>query len=114
EARLKQETLLARGQTSDVFSWGADSVLKLYFPHFPATVTQREFAITRAVHAAGLPVPAALEMIEVAGRHGIIFERVRGHSLLREVERKPWTLFAAARQLAELHARLHALPAPAG
>jgi uncharacterized protein (TIGR02172 family) len=114
ETRLEREPLIARGQTSDVFSWGEACVLKLYFPSFPATVTQREFAITRAIHAAGLPVPAVVETIEIAGRHGIIFERIRGHSLLRAVERKPWMLFAAARQLAELHARLHATTAPAG
>lgn len=49
----------------------------------------------------------------IGDRHGIIFERIRGPSLVRQVETRPWTLFAAARQLAELHARLHAWPAPA-
>ena len=114
EARLERETLIGRGLTSDVFTWGEDAVLKLYFPWRSAAVAQREFAVTRAVHGAGLPAPAALDVVEVAGRPGIVLERVPGRSLVRQVEMKPWTLFAAARQLAELHARLHACPAPAG
>jgi uncharacterized protein (TIGR02172 family) len=114
EAQLERETLIGRGLTSDVFTFGHERVLKLYFPWLPATTAQRELAVTRAVHAAGIPVPAAFDILHVAGRCGIVFERVPGHSLVRDVETKPWTLFAAARQLAELHARLHATPAPPG
>jgi Ser/Thr protein kinase RdoA (MazF antagonist) len=33
--------------------------------------------------------------------------------MLRQVERRPWTLFAAARRLAELHAEIHRHSAPA-
>jgi uncharacterized protein (TIGR02172 family) len=114
ETQLKRETLIGGGGTSDVFTFGPGRVLKLFFPWLPATTISREFAITRAVHAAGISVPAAYETIEVAGRIGIVFERVPGQSMLRYVERKPWTLFAAARQLAEFHARLHAIAAPPG
>ena len=114
DPRLRQDALIGRGLTADVFTWGGDTVLKLFFPWRPASSAEREFAVTRAVHAAGLPAPAALDLIEIDGRRGIVFERVRGESLVRQVERKPWTVFAAARQLAELHARLHASPAPDG
>lgn len=112
ETRLARETLVGRGQNSDVFSWGEDSVLKLYFPSFPAEVTQREYVIARAVYAAGHAAPAVRDVVEIGGRHGIIFERVHGPSLVQQVERRPWRLFAAARQLAEWHVRLHDSPAP--
>jgi uncharacterized protein (TIGR02172 family) len=113
EAQLQRETLIGRGLTSEVFSWGRDRVLKLCLPWRPVSDVQREFAVTQAIHAAGLPAPAAFELVTIGDRHGILFERIRGPSLVRQVETRPWTLFAAARQLAELHARLHALPAPA-
>ena len=113
EAQLQRETLIGRGLTSEVFSWGHDRVLKLCLPWRPITDVQREFAVTQAVHAAGLLVPAAFEVVTIGDRHGIVFERIRGPSLVTQVETRPWSVFAAARQLAELHARLHALPAPA-
>jgi aminoglycoside phosphotransferase (APT) family kinase protein len=113
EAQLQRETLIGRGLTAEVFSWGHDRVLKLCLPWRPLTDVQREFAVTQAIHAAGLPAPAAFEMLVIGDRHGIVFERLHGPSLVRQVETRPWTLFAAARQLAELHARPHALPAPA-
>ena len=108
------ETLIGKGLTSEVFGRGEDRVLKLFFPWVPESTVQREFDITRTVHAAGAPCPAAFEMLKLGDRHGIIFERVRGHSLVRQVEMKPWTLFAAARLLAELQAQIHARDAPAG
>jgi len=113
EAQLLRETLIGTGLTAEVFSWGQDRVLKLCLPWRPLSDVQREFAVTQAIHGAGLPAPAAIELVVVGDRHGIIFERIRGPSLVRQVESRPWTLFAAARQLAELHARLHVLPAPA-
>jgi uncharacterized protein (TIGR02172 family) len=109
EAQLQRETLLGNGLTSEVFSWGEDRVLKLSLPWRTLAKVQREFTVTRAVRAAGLPAPEAFEIVTVGGRYGILFERVRGPSMVRQVETRPWTLFAAARQLAELHARLHAI-----
>jgi uncharacterized protein (TIGR02172 family) len=113
EAHLQRETLIGRGLTSEVFSWGQDRVLKLCLPWRPVTDVQREFAVTQAIHGAGVPAPAAFEMVAIGDRHGIVFERIHGPSLVRQVETRPWKVFAAARQLAELHAGLHALPVPA-
>lgn len=73
---------------------------------------EREFLATQAVCALGAPCPAAIELIEVGGRRGIVFERVRGISLWKRLERQPWKLFAGACQLAELHARIHSFMAP--
>jgi aminoglycoside phosphotransferase (APT) family kinase protein len=51
-------------------------------------------------------------LVEFKGRHGIVFERIDGISLLKQVQTKPWTLFAAAQQFAELHAYIHTNVAP--
>ncbi|HMJ63960.1 MAG TPA: phosphotransferase [Candidatus Binatia bacterium] len=112
ESQLEQERLIGRGLTSEVFGWGKDRVLKLNLAWVPVSTAQREFAVTCAVHGAGVNVPAVFELVQVGGRHGIVFERVHGPSMVSEVEKRPWSLFAAARQLAELHARLHDFDAP--
>ncbi|HEX7863287.1 MAG TPA: aminoglycoside phosphotransferase family protein [Verrucomicrobiae bacterium] len=104
---------LYKGGTSDVFIHGEGRVLKLLHRRFPRSTAELELEITRALHAAGLPVPAAYEVVEQDGRCGIVFERVGGGSLLQLVEQKPWRIFWSARLLAELHARVHRHTAPA-
>lgn len=73
---------------------------------------ERHFKTARMVHAAGLPVPAVYEMAEHNGRHGIIFERIEGVSMLVWGQARPWMIFSAAKQLAELHFRVHQCVAP--
>lgn len=104
---------VGKGLTSEVFEYGGDQVLKLFVDGYPMSRAQQEFTIARALWAAGLPVPAAHALTEVDGRWGIVFEQIDGASMLQSVERKPWTLFACARQLAEIQARIHVFPAPA-
>lgn len=112
EERLKAERLVGTGLTSEVFSWGNERVLKLFQAWVAATKIEREFAATQAIYASGAPSPAAMEIVQVGGRRGIVFERIRGVSLLRQAERQPWRLFAGARLLAELHVQIHTYIAP--
>jgi aminoglycoside phosphotransferase (APT) family kinase protein len=104
---------VGKGFCSDVYAWGEGRVLKLFHAWVSPARVQREYASTRAVHAAGLPAPAAFELIEVQGRCGIVFERVDGVSLLGYTQARPWAVFGAVRLLAELHGRIHRCQGPA-
>jgi len=106
--------IIGKGLTSVVYEWGEGRVLKLFEAWLPRASIEREFVATRALHDAGLSVPATYELIELDGRQGIVFERIAGISLFQQVQARPWRLFSAARQLAELHADLHRRPAPSG
>lgn len=110
----KKAELIGRGGTAEVFAWGEGRVLKLFYGFLPRERIEIEFNVSRALRSAGLKVPEAFEVVEVDERVGIVFERIDGISMLAEVERKPWTLFQAARQLAELHAHVHGHRAPPG
>lgn len=109
---LEVGPLIASGLTSDVFAFGADRVLKLFFSWFRRYKIEREFATTKAIHSAGLPVLNAFELIEVQGRLGIVFERLHGISMMRDAARKPWSVLGAARRFAEFHAKIHEIVAP--
>jgi aminoglycoside phosphotransferase (APT) family kinase protein len=109
---LEGKQLLASGWTSDVYTWDEGRVLKLHGEWMPAFLADWEWKNSRAVHAMGLSAPAVFEQVEVAGRRGIIFERLDGVSLFRHVESRPWLIFGAARQLADLHAKIHQHTAP--
>jgi uncharacterized protein (TIGR02172 family) len=105
-------TPIGRGLTSDVYEWGEGRVLKLLHARVPRNKAEREFVATRALHAAGVPVPATYEFLQVEGRWGIIFERIEGISMFKHFQSRPWALLSGARQLAELQAQLHSHSAP--
>ena len=104
--------LIGTGLTAEIFAWEQGRVLKLFFARFGPSKVELEFQITRALHAAQCPVPAAYDLIEIDGRAGIVLERIEGASLLKLVELQPWKLFYAAQMLADLHAQMHQLTAP--
>jgi aminoglycoside phosphotransferase (APT) family kinase protein len=105
--------LLARGRTAEIFAWRDGQVLKLFLEWCPTSWAEYEARVTRAIHEFGLPAPAVEGTVEVDGRRGIVFERVEGPSMLRELASKPWKLVPFARTLAELQAAIHARAAPA-
>jgi aminoglycoside phosphotransferase (APT) family kinase protein len=82
-------------------------VLKLFHPGTGQDNAEREYLATRAVHAAGLPAPAAHEVVEIGGRWGVVFDRVDGPSLFECVQARPWTMLWSVRLLAELHTAIH-------
>jgi aminoglycoside phosphotransferase (APT) family kinase protein len=103
---------LARGRTAEIYGWGDGQVLKLFFAWCPENWVRQEARVARAMHAAGLPVPAVDDMLEVEGRFGIVFERVEGHSLLEEFRTRPWRIVWIARTLAELQVAMHKCEVP--
>jgi tRNA A-37 threonylcarbamoyl transferase component Bud32 len=62
----------------------------------------------RVVHAAGLPVPAVGDIVEVDGRRGLLYERIDGLSMIDGMGQRLWTPSRSARLWAELHADMHA------
>lgn len=100
--------LVGNGRTAEVFAWGEDQILKLYRPEMPRDWVGYEAKIGRLVSEAGLAAPAVVEVVEVEGRLGIVYERIAGPSMLDALARQPWTLSRRARQFAELQAAMHA------
>jgi len=106
--------LQASGRTADVYAWDDDHVLKLFHDWFPLEDIEYEARIARAVHASGLPVPLAGDIIRVNQRHSLLYERLDGPSMLQMLTRRPWRVFHYARRSSILHAQMHTQhPTPA-
>jgi hypothetical protein len=60
--------------------------------------------------AHGYPVPAVEEISDDGT--DLVLERVTGPSMVAAIGRRPWTIRHQATVLAELHRRLHDIPAP--
>lgn len=96
------------GRTAEILEWDEGYVVKLFFEGFPLESIEREARVGRVVGELGLPVAAVKEVIEVAGRHGIVFERVgNGRTMLQEFAAKPWRLNSLIRMFTELHLEMH-------
>ncbi len=97
---------LAVGRDNTIFAVGEDRVLR-------RAPDRRSFeAEARAMEqmaAAGYPVPR----VHRVGPGEMLLERVPGPTMLDDLRRRPWRMPAHARLLADLHHRLHQIPAPA-
>ena len=98
--------------TGNLYAWGKDQLVKLYGEGAPEGWVEQMSRVDRALHAAGLPVPAAGETIEIDGHLGLIYERIEGppmaEDLLRMPEEDPDRVVQLARVFAEAHAKIHA------
>src|SRR5512133_1656260 len=100
-------TPIAEGRTAEVYAWDDKHILKLYRDWCPPAWVEYEARIASAVYDAGIPSPAAGDIIDVNERRGLIYERIDGISMLQDMNARPWTMFKHARTLAELHVQIH-------
>lgn len=101
--------LLARGRAADVFAAGPGRVLRRY-REGEGGETGAEAAVMEHARRHGFPVPAVHE----ARERDLVMERVEGPTMLADLARRPWRVGRHGQTLAELHRRLHAIPAPDG
>ncbi|MGD8505567.1 MAG: aminoglycoside phosphotransferase family protein [Candidatus Bathyarchaeota archaeon] len=101
--------IIGFGRTAEIVVWDENRILKLFRDGWSISSVKWEETVARAVYEAGLPVPAVYGVIEKDGRHGIIYERVYGPSMLQKLISKPEELEHFAFMFAELHAQMHSL-----
>lgn len=107
-----ERTVLARGRTAEVLAWQDGQVLKLFYDWVPESAIESEVRAARIVSAFDLPTPKLLGVLDLDGRHGLVFERVTGRSMLTTLGTHPWRCVHFARQFAELHAKIHQQAVP--
>jgi len=103
---------IAEGRTAEVYEWKDGCVLKLYHNWCDPQWVEYESRVAHAVVAAGIPTPTAGEIVEVNGRRGIVYERLKGISMLQDMNARPWTIFKHARTLAALQVQINKLVIP--
>ncbi|MBR7830709.1 phosphotransferase [Actinospica sp. MGRD01-02] len=99
--------LLARGRDADVYALDDTRVLRRYRdPSHSATQLEARVMDYLATH--GYPVPRVHE----ATGTDLVMDRLHGPTLLEAWQKQPWRLGRYAGELARLHDRLGAVPAP--
>jgi aminoglycoside phosphotransferase (APT) family kinase protein len=98
--------LVGTGRNADVYDVGNGRVLRRYRDgREPGQVATEAQVMTHA-RAHGAPVP---EVFDISGSD-IVMERAAGPTMLDAIARRPWTVYAQARLLAELHDLVHRVP----
>jgi aminoglycoside phosphotransferase (APT) family kinase protein len=98
---------LAEGRDSEIFEHGQGLVLRRAKD---GRSLEGEADVMRHARAHGYPCPA----VHDAGQGYLVMDRLDGPTLMEVVGRPPFPLRRSGHLLAELHQRLHQIPAPAG
>jgi aminoglycoside phosphotransferase (APT) family kinase protein len=98
--------LIGRGRAADVFDAGNGRVLRRYRTPHPGFV-EREALAMEFLRSRGAPVPEVFS----AGDGEIVMERLDGPTMLEVMKSKPWRAASIGREFAELHLRIHRIPA---
>jgi len=106
---MRKGQIIGLGRTAEILAWDDDKVLKLFRGDWPPSAVKWEEKVARTVFEAGLPVPAVYGIVEEKGRHGILYDRVDGSSMLVELTSQPEKLKHYADLFASLHADMHSL-----
>ena len=104
---MSKGRLLGKGYTAEVYEWESDKILKLYNDSFPRSLCTREFEITSNVYNQLGICPKAVELVELDGRCGAVYQRVRGTMLMKQMLFPIWLLKKKARLFAQLHRDIH-------
>jgi aminoglycoside phosphotransferase (APT) family kinase protein len=110
---VRPPTKIAEGREAEIFSWGEREVLRLYRDPNARDRADREMVAMDAVRSALPCVPAPHGRIDWNGRPGILMQRLDGHGILSEIQRRPWRVLALATLCGRVHANLNGLRAPA-
>ena len=96
---------LAEGRDSEIFEHGPGRVLRRAFD---GRSLVHEAEVMRYVRSHGYPVPE----VHDAGEGYLVMDRVDGPTMLDVATRPPFRMRRWALALADLHQRLHEIPAP--
>jgi len=99
--------LLASGRDGDIFEFAPGLVLRRTKA---GRVIEREARTMSYAREHGYPVPEIHE-VRAEGTE-IVMQRIEGPMMMDAMLRKPWKMGHYARALADLHDRLHVIPAP--
>lgn len=103
----KPGELIGQRLTCEVYAWRQNEIIKLYRSSTPEAVIQNEVSAATAALAAGVRTPTITDTIQLDGRTGIVFERVKGELLTRICAHQPWRISTWMTEFAELHRHIH-------
>ena len=76
--------LIAKGNTAEIYEYGDNLICKLFFPQYTIEYVKHEFYNASLAWKLGIRTPKAHRLIAEGGRHGIIYDQIKGEVLLNK------------------------------
>lgn len=99
--------LVGKGRTAEVFMWGENKVIKLFHEGFQKESIDFEYQVSKSIQESFPSIAKVYRMVEIDNRYGIVFQFVKGSTMLDFILNKPTTILRESRKLASLHAKMH-------
>lgn len=99
--------IVGKGYAADVYDYSDNEVLKLFHNFIPLESIDLEYNTTLSIQDINVRIPKAISKIEIDGKTGIIYEKVKGMTIAELLKKRPWLIIKEARKFAELHVALH-------
>lgn len=104
---MKLGEVIGRGRSGEVYEYGEDQVLKLFYTHTSKAWVEHEYRISQIIQQESLPIARVYEIVEIDDRSGIVYERITGKTLLNLLFTDPDKLVWIAETCAEILSRIH-------
>lgn len=98
---------IGQGRTADVFELNEDQIIKLFKKNFHNESINHEYRMSSLAYSLHFRTPRPYDLTIIDDRQAIIFQRIKGSTLLSKLTKKPWLIDSVARTLATLHAEMH-------
>jgi thiamine kinase-like enzyme len=100
---MQKGKLIGQGRTAEIFELNENKIIKLFRSDFPIHIIENEYNIGKELTNKDLPIPEIYDLITIDNRVGIVYEKIKGPTMMGAILSKPWRIKAEARRLAELH-----------
>lgn len=95
--------LVGQGNTAEVYEWGEDKVVKLYYKRYNLEGITDEYNTAQLLCKKDLPIPDVHGLVKLKERIGLIYDRILGKTLMEMIIIDKLKLEYYARMMANLH-----------
>lgn len=74
--------LIGKGNTADVFEMGGNKVIKLFITGYSLDSVLNEYKNSQLLNILDIPIVKSYEVVTDNGRHGIVYDKIDGKSML--------------------------------
>ncbi|WP_027628830.1 aminoglycoside phosphotransferase family protein [Ruminiclostridium cellobioparum] len=99
--------LIGSGATADVFDWTECTIIKIFNDYESDIAIEQEINNTKALQSCSFKYPKFIQRLEYEGKRAIIYEKIVGTSILKQIEANPISYKKYAEKLAHLHFEIH-------
>lgn len=99
--------VIGRGRSGEVYEYGTDQVLKLFYMQTSKAWVEHEYRVSQIIQQEPLPIARVYEIVEINDRIGIVYERITGKTLLNHLFTYPDQMEWIAETCAEVLSRIH-------